>query len=80
MTHLRDLMIHCKYRERAQKCVVTCSGTLPAITAQPPARDNPTMFTGVLWEQAFSVGSHGRQKNAFKALKVSVPPCQAAEM
>lgn len=38
------------------------------------------MFTGVLWEQAFPVGSHERQKNVFKALKVSVLPCQAVEM
>lgn len=62
-------MIHSKYREQAWKCVVTCSGTLPAITAQPPARDNPNTFTGVLWEQAFSVGSHERRQECTQSLK-----------
>lgn len=62
-------MIHCEYGERARKCVVTRSGTLTAITAQPPARDNPNKFTGALWEQAFSVGSHETQQECLQSPK-----------
>lgn len=51
---------------------------MSAITAQLLARHNLTTFTGVLWEQDFSVGSHKIQNNAFKSLKglcAALPSC-----